>query len=166
MTKGFSHESTAAKSVDWYTPPWIFEALEMKFDLDPCAPPGGVPWVPAAAHYSLEHDGLSLPWFGNVWLNPPYGKQTGQFLQRMREHAQGVALVFSRTDTTWFHESAIFADRLLFISKRVAFVDGLNLTAQGGLGSGSLLLGWGLEASAALHRFQAKRGGFITHGIK
>jgi hypothetical protein len=30
-------------SVEWYTPPEIFEALGLTFDLDPCAPPGGLP---------------------------------------------------------------------------------------------------------------------------
>lgn len=46
-------------TVEWYTPRYIFDALGLYFDLDPCAPKGGVPWIPAFRSYSIEDDGLS-----------------------------------------------------------------------------------------------------------
>ena len=55
---------------DQYTPPWIFEALNIQFDLDVCAPEGGIPWIPATNHYSIKDDALTQPWYGNVWMNP------------------------------------------------------------------------------------------------
>jgi hypothetical protein len=49
--------------VDWYTPPEIFTALGLEFDLDPCAPPRpAASWIPANVRYSLPQDGLALPW--------------------------------------------------------------------------------------------------------
>src|ERR1700749_4562127 len=51
-------------SVEWYPPPGIFEALGLEFDLDPCAPPGGLPWIPAKRFLSIEDDGLTQPWEG------------------------------------------------------------------------------------------------------
>lgn len=61
---------------DYYTPKDVFDALGLEFDLDVSAPPGGVPWVPAKRYYTLEDDGLTQPWFGRVWMNPPYSNVT------------------------------------------------------------------------------------------
>ena len=68
--KGFTHDSVANKTVEWYTPKWIFNALNLKFDLDPCQPVGGIDWIPANKYYTIEDDGLKQDWSGNVWLNP------------------------------------------------------------------------------------------------
>ena len=77
MGKGLTgHESQNNVSVDWYTPPWVFERLGLRFDLDPCQPSGGIPWIPADTYYDLAIDGLLTPWYGLVWMNPPYGKHT------------------------------------------------------------------------------------------
>lgn len=160
--KGLSgHESQRAASVDWFTPAWIFEALGLAFDLDPCAPVGGVPWVPAANHYSAHDNGLMKPWAGRVWLNPPYGNLTGKFLARMHAHRDGVALVFARTDTAWFHAYAANADAILFLEGRIAFVDARGVTSGSGAGAGSILIAWGEDNVAALRHFQTTRGGFL-----
>jgi len=59
-------------SDDCYTPRWVFDAMGLQFDLDVAAPPGG-PWhVPCKRYYTAEDDGLSQPWDGLVWCNPPY----------------------------------------------------------------------------------------------
>lgn len=158
--RGFGHESQDKKvSVEWYTPAWVFDALGLTFDLDPCAPAGGVPWVPARFHYTKDDDGLVIPWFGTVWLNPPYGGLTEKFLAKMHLHRDGLALVFARTDTKWFHRYAAAADAILFIEKRIAFVDGDASSEQSGTGAGSMLIAWGPKAVAAARRFHAERGG-------
>lgn len=54
---------------EWLTPPEILRALG-EFDLDPCAPVVR-PWETAARHYTVQDDGLALPWEGRVWCNPP-----------------------------------------------------------------------------------------------
>lgn len=77
---------------DYYTPKEVFAALGLNFDLDVCAPPGGVPWIPAERYYTLEDDGLSKPWTGRVWMNPPYSKTT-PWVRRFIEHGHGIALV-------------------------------------------------------------------------
>ncbi len=85
------------RTVEWYTPPGIFEALGLKFDLDPCAPACGLPWIPAARFYSLPDDGLVKPWEGRVWVNPPYGPHAAKWMRRLAAHGDGIALVFART---------------------------------------------------------------------
>lgn len=147
---GFSHESQRSKTVEWYTPKWIFDALGMQFDLDPAAPPGGVRWIPAHNHYSMKENGLLQQWGVVVWLNPPYGKETSRWLVRMHTHRNGVALVFARTDCTWFHDYVAKADAILFLKGRVKFVDSDNKTGNSGAGAGSMLVGWGDSAVAAL----------------
>jgi DNA N-6-adenine-methyltransferase Dam len=149
MSKGFTHESTYNESVEWYTPPEIFKALGVKFDLDPCSPPGGLEWVPAKKIISLPDNGLELPWEGLVWMNPPYGANTGKWMKKFIEHGNGIALVFSRTDTNWFHEYAVKADALCFIRHRIRFLrpDG---EIGGTPGAGSLLVGCGTTASVTL----------------
>ena len=96
---------------DWYTPPEIVEAVRELFgiiDLDPCSNSHEAPNVPALVHFTREDDGLSRPWFGRVYLNPPYGKGIGPWIEKVREeHEAGrvtaaVVLVKAATDTRWF----------------------------------------------------------------
>lgn len=147
---GFTHESPASRNVDWYTPPWVFERLGICFDLDPCQPETPIPWIPVKQRYTLRDDGLAQPWRGRVWLNPPYGKHTQAWLNKMHGHRNGIALVFARTDCAWFHESVAKADAILFLKGRVRFVDGLGVTGGSGAGSGSMLVAWGTDNVAAL----------------
>lgn len=151
---GFTHDNKDNKTVDWYTPPWVFERLGLQFDLDPCQPKEPIPWIPAAKHYWKEIDGLSQPWFGNVWLNPPYGDNTPDWLAKMHSYRNGIALVFARTDTKWFHEFCAKADAILFLKGRVSFVDGLGVTGKGGAGAGSMLIAWGGVNVQALEGMQ------------
>ena len=137
---GFTHDNKNNASVDWYTPPWVFQRLGLDFDLDPCQPIGGISWIPAKNRYSELDDGLIQDWTGRVWLNPPYGKHTPAWLERMHNHRNGVALVFARTDCAWFHEYVAKADAILFLRGRVKFVDGLGVTGNSGAGSGSILV--------------------------
>ncbi len=104
-SRGMSgHQSAAPETHIWLTPQWLLRALG-RFDLDPCAAPLPRPWDTADTHYTAPlDDGLSLPWFGRVWLNPPYGDEAGAWLQRMTRHRRGTALIFARTKQ--MHSSA------------------------------------------------------------
>lgn len=164
MKAGFSHEDRGSANVDWYTPPWVFQRIGLDFDLDPCQPPEGIDWIPTKLRYSIHDDGLTQPWEGRVWLNPPYGKHTPAWLERMHNHRNGIALVFARTDCAWFHESVAKADAILFMRGRVKFVDGLGVTGGSGAGSGSMLVAWGAENVAAL---EAMRDiGHLVYNVK
>lgn len=161
---GFTHDSKNNLSVDWYTPPDFFVNLDLVFDLDPCQPEKKIPWIPAAKHYWASIDGLSLPWEGRVWLNPPYGKQTSTWLKKMHQHKNGVALVFARTDCAWYHDYASKADAILFMRGRMKFVDGLCKTGGSGAGCGSMLLAWGHDNVRAL--FNMRDQGHFVRGVQ
>jgi len=111
---------------EWLTPKWVTDALA-PFDLDPCSPGERRPWDTAAYHLSSENDGLAAPWFGRVWCNPPYGRETFKWLSRLADHGNGIALVFARTETVGFHQQVWQrAHSVFFFMGRLRFcrVDG------------------------------------------
>jgi hypothetical protein len=152
------HHRAVGKSDEWYTPPHVFDALGLRFDLDPAAPAGGVPWVPADRHFSIEDDGLSQPWAGRVWLNPPYGSHTAKWIRRLAAHGAGIALVFARTDTGWFHEVAKSAHALCFLAGRLTFVPAdprciaESRPAIANAGAPSMLMAYGEACAEAVAR--------------
>lgn len=114
------HERPVGASVEWYTPPSLFEALGLTFDLDPASPNPPVPWVPAKRF--MWADGATLPWEGRVWLNPPYGPAGVPFIERMIEHHHGLLLIPARTETRIFQKAARAADGVIFLRDRLHFV--------------------------------------------
>lgn len=74
-----------------YTPRWVFDGLGLAFDLDPASPVGGGSCVPCDHTYTRDDDGLSQPWRGLVWLNPPFSQLT-PWADRFRSHGNGVFL--------------------------------------------------------------------------
>lgn len=124
MTQNFN--SNTENKDEWLTPPEIIKALG-QFDLDPCAPIKR-PWDMADKHYTIEDNGLMKPWVGRVWLNPPYGRETFKWMDRLSEHeGGGIALIFARTETKGFHRSIWDkAHSVFFFDHRLRFyhVDG------------------------------------------
>ncbi|HEX8183296.1 MAG TPA: DNA N-6-adenine-methyltransferase, partial [Blastocatellia bacterium] len=122
------HEQNKSLTVDWLTPPYITEALPV-FDLDPCASTHQT-LATARRMIVLPEDGLQVKWEGSIWLNPPYGhKQIAPWMRRMARHNNGVALVFARVETKWFHRLVWpFASGFFFFEGRLSFVHGQALT--------------------------------------
>lgn len=166
MTKGFTHESTYNESKEWYTPRKIFDALGIEFDLDPCSPGQDiVPWIPARRHLTVLDDGLNAHWEGKIFMNPPYGMDTLKWMKHLHTvHkvgiACGIALVFARPDTRWFHDYIPFADAICFIKGRVHFVAAdkaeqyaaNNFKPKVGCGAASMLVAFGKDMAKALFR--------------
>lgn len=159
MKTGFTHESTYNESKEWYTPVGIFSSLDISFNLDPCSPGASVcPWIPALHHYTIEDDGLIKEWSGSVWMNPPYGSDTPRWMNKLCNHGNGIALVFARSDTRWFHDYVPKADAVCFIKGRVQFVPADkavsyaygNYNPTSGCGAASMLVAYGKEMALAL----------------
>jgi len=109
----------------WITPLSLIKALG-EFDLDPCCP-STMPWHTAAVMNHWDNrpddiDGLSMPWSGRIFLNPPYGEHTFKWMNRFAEYKRGIALIFARTDTIGFHDHVFSSARAIFFLKgRVKF---------------------------------------------
>lgn len=128
-------------SDEWLTPPNLIAALG-SFDLDPCSPGSRRPWDTAATHYSIEDDGMRLPWRGRVWLNPPYSN-AGRWMAKLADHGQGTALIFARTETRMWHDHIWpKATGMLFLKGRLRFCY-VNGKPAGTAAAPSVLIAYG-----------------------
>ncbi len=101
----------SSKTVEWATPQDFFDVVNMEFGftLDPCCTHEN---AKAPKFYTLAEDGLTQDWADEVvWMNPPYGRVIGDWMQKAyeasRKGATVVCLVPSRTDTRWWHDYAM-----------------------------------------------------------
>ncbi len=155
------HQSARSQTDTWLTPPHIIEALGgwESFDLDPC---GFASWLTARQMVVLPSDGLAEDWHGRVWLNPPYGLETFDWLARLADHANGVALIFARTETAGFVEQVWGrADGLLFLAGRLHFHKPDGSRAATNSGAPSVLVAYG-HANAYQLRNCGLPGTFIA----
>ena len=86
-------------SDDYYTPAWIFDALGLHFDLDVASPPHATN-VPCDRYYTQADNGLAQPWYGLVWMNPPYSKPA-PWIDRWLQHSNGIALLPTSNGKWW-----------------------------------------------------------------
>jgi hypothetical protein len=139
------HQSSTMINDSWFTPIEILQALG-EFDLDPCTSHSR-PWNTAKRHFALpEQNGLALPWEGRVWLNPPYGRDTGTWLKKMVDHGNGIALIFARTETEDWHEHIWKrSPGILFLRGRLTFYLENGKRAAHNSGAPSALVSYGQE---------------------
>lgn len=160
-------------STEWETPPELFDAWWEEFggfDLDPfCRPEhytsqrvlvgGGYICIPPpiedevlvdAPNHRILIDGYTSPWFGKVYMNPPYGSENiSAALDKAIAELEAkrvelvVALLPATTDTKWWQKylvrevyyddrltvfnigvgvSGTYFDRLRFLPGRLQFV--------------------------------------------
>jgi hypothetical protein len=116
---------------EWYTPAWMFRALGVDFDLDPCSPGAPPSSVPAKRHLTKANNGLAAEWSGSVWLNPPFSAKRPWY-ERLVQHGNGIALMPARTETHDLQDFMSAAHALLFLKGRIYFERG---TRPGGNGT-------------------------------
>lgn len=113
----------SSKTDLWSTPQAFFDKLNdvHNFTLDVCATKEN---AKCDRFFTVDDDGLEQDWDGVCWMNPPYGRQIGKWLQKAYEaYLEGatvVCLVPSRTDTRWWHDFAMKGD-IEFIKGRLKF---------------------------------------------
>lgn len=157
--RGLTHEHGTG-SVEWWTPRWVFELLDLVFDFDPCGHKDA--FVPARRIITKEENGLVTAWpEGSGFFNPPYN-ETGPWTDLWLAHADrggtGVSLTFSRTGSPWAQNILEDAHGVLFFSRpqpprRIAFFpgEGQHVSSPG---SDSMFCAWGDKEVAALKRMR------------
>jgi phage N-6-adenine-methyltransferase len=94
----------------WETPQDLFVRLNKcwHFTLDVCAIPENAKCL---RYFSPADDGLKQSWSGVCWMNPPYGRNIGKWVQKAYESAWNGATVIcllpARTDTAWWHDYVV-----------------------------------------------------------
>ena len=91
------------KNDECYTPQWVFDALGVRFDLDVASSNSEMIVVPSDRKYTVEDDGLALPWEGRVWMNPPFSKIT-PWINKWLEHGNGICLVHLSSNGRWVNQ--------------------------------------------------------------
>ena len=126
-----SHVSYNSGNNEWYTPQNIIDAAKKTMgsvDLDPASSETANRTVQATTIYTKEDDGLIQPWFGNIWLNPPYarnliGKFASAIKDKRMEYDQAIILVNNSTETVWFHNIIGITSAICLVKKRIRFHD-------------------------------------------
>lgn len=114
----------SSKTDLWSTPQGLFNQLNLQwgFELDVCATFSN---AKCKKFYTVEDDGLAQIWGGVCWMNPPYGREIGKWLEKaVRSCEENAAIVVclipSRTDTKWWHSYVMRGD-IEFIKGRLKF---------------------------------------------
>ena len=126
-----THVTNNSGENEWYTPLQFIEAAHQALDgidLDPASSTAANEVVKAARYYSIDDDGLTQPWHGTVWMNPPYGGPLiGKFIDKLVTEyvagrtTQAIVLVNNGTETSWFQTLAEHSTAFCFPAGRIRF---------------------------------------------
>jgi site-specific DNA-methyltransferase (adenine-specific) len=102
------------------------------FDMDPCAASADRRRARIKAKILLTEadDGLSVPWTGKVFVNPPYGRGISNWIRKCCEESQRgcmvVGLIPARPDSNHWHRFIANRADIFMIRGRLKFGDGAN----------------------------------------
>ena len=123
-----------SSSTEWSTPEEFFKRLddEFVFTVDLCATEEN---ALCDAFVAKEEDCLSVEWAWVAelptrytgWMNPPWGRGIGKFVQRAYEQSKKyglrvVCLLPANTDTKWWRDWVWKASEVRFVTGRRHFV--------------------------------------------
>lgn len=113
----------SSKTDLWSTPQSLFDSLNSvyRFTLDPAASKEN---AKCSRFYTQEENGLKQSWESErVFLNPPYGREIGKWVQKAAVGGASVvvALLPARTDTRWWHDYIQGKAEVHFIKGRLKF---------------------------------------------
>ena len=116
---------------EWYTPaPHLALVRHVlgDIDLDPASNDIAQQQVCAVNYFTSEDDGLTRPWHGRIFMNPPFSyPEIERFIDKLLEEltagrvTEAIALTNNFSDTAWFHKAALAAAALCFTKGRVPF---------------------------------------------
>ena len=131
----FNTAATSSNYQAWTTPPELLDKLYPivggLFDLDPCSPTKDRKKAPVKAKVyhtgETNDDGLLTPWFGSVFVNPPYGRTQKMWIKKCHdEFLSGrvtvcIALIPARPDTLAWHSWIVNKADIFMLKGRLKF---------------------------------------------
>ena len=124
----------SSRNQTWQTPPSLLAAIlaaggRAEFDPDPCSSASDGP-VPALTRWTEADDGLSRPWCGTIFVNPPYSRALPKWVAKCAAEADVgavvIGLVPSRTDTQWWHDHVAYRASIIMLKGRLRFSGGAH----------------------------------------
>ena len=125
----------SSASVEWRTPDWLVDVIHSEFvlQLDACATGQN---AQCERHITPEQNALTTEWIEcmpptrtgqAVWMNPPWSRGIGAFVQRAYEQSRRhrlvvVCLLPASTDTRWWHDYVMRASEIRLIKGRLHFI--------------------------------------------
>jgi hypothetical protein len=153
---------------EWYTPVEyisLARAVLGDIDVDPASARLAQETVKARQYFDKEQDGLRQPWYGRVWLNPPYSQPLiAKFIGKLLcEWNSGrikacIALTHNYTDAMWFHDAISAANVVCFPKERIRFYEPSGAIAKPS--QGQVFFYYGQDSETFKHEFG--RIGFIV----
>lgn len=157
-----------SESNEWYTPADVIvrvrQVFDGRIDLDPASSHDANRVVRADAIWTEDEDGLSCEWWGNVYLNPPYGwtdgrvssldRWTAEAIDRYSrgEIAQIIMLVKASTGDSWFRR--LWGGVVCFPYRRLQFRRPGDEDASEGAPHSSALVYFGPDEAAFARAFE------------
>lgn len=117
---------------EWYTPPQYIEAARSvmgAIDLDPASNEVANQYIQATRFFSLEDSAFEHEWVGRVWMNPPYSRVIGEFVDKLVSEYQAgnvteaIVVTNNGTDTRWFDNLTSVSSAICLHRGRIAFLD-------------------------------------------
>lgn len=130
-SSGSREALTRSESNEWYTPVEYIKAVRhvMKdIDLDPASATIPQQWIQAKQFYDVTENGLKKPWYGRVWLNPPYGTHSSLWIKKAIETyisgdiQQAILLLKPAVGSQWYQSIASRFPECR-AHKRIRFID-------------------------------------------
>jgi site-specific DNA-methyltransferase (adenine-specific) len=129
------HAGNSTGNNGWETPVALASALSQAvsgFDLDPCAATTDRRRARVKARLLLtaHDDGLTAPWRGKIFVNPPYSRGISDWIRKCLLESQCgclvVALIPARPDTSYWHDLIAGKADIFMLRGRLKFGDADN----------------------------------------
>ena len=162
-----SHVFNNSGQQDWFTPAYILDAAREvmgAIDLDPASSAEANRVVRAGCYFDKASDGLTMLWYGRVFLNPPYARGlVNKFVDKLLDSPlvdQAIVLLNNGTETAWGQKMLSAADCICYPNHRIKYVDGAGDKTGNPL-QGQMICGYkvdplffqmGFESIGTVHR--------------
>jgi len=131
MNKTTTQLMFSSKKDTWSTPQEFYDKLNKtyNFTLDPCASHAD---HKCDKYFTIGDNGLEQSWAGEtVFMNPPYGRGIKHWLKKayeesLKEDTTVVCLIPARTDTKYWHDYCMKAEKIYFVKGRLKFGGSTN----------------------------------------
>lgn len=128
-----THVKNNSGNKEWYTPPEIVKRVRKvlgEIDLDPASSYKANQIVMAKLFFTMDNpsEAFDMPWYGRVFMNPPYGQPdiarfTDKFLEELGvgHIRKGITLTNNATETKWFQKLAGECTAICLPKRRIKY---------------------------------------------